>query len=90
MPNVPLTVAEEYQAVRFAIQLLNTADPTTGIRRDRVSFQLGDMSVTYAQSQLGDLRVQLNELARQLSVRNIRKRTSCDFSGGTSPITLPT
>ncbi len=69
-----LTTAQEYEAVRLAIQTLTT----TGA--PQASFQLGALSVTYQQNQLPWLEKREIELARRLSQRNIRKRTSPDFS----------
>jgi hypothetical protein len=69
-----LTTLQEYEAVRLAIQTLST----TGT--PQASFTLGDMSVSYTQSQLPWLEKREIELARRLSQRNIRKRTEPDFS----------
>ena len=71
-----LTTAQEYDAVRLAIQTLTT----TG--QNIVSFNVGAMQVSYAQSQLPWLEKREETLARRLGQRNIRKRTSPDFSGG--------
>ena len=68
-----LTTAQEFAAVREAIQTLTT----TG--RSIVSFSVGDLNVTYSQSQLPWLEAREIELARRLNQRNIRKRTSPDF-----------
>jgi hypothetical protein len=69
-----LTTAQEYEAVRTAIQTLST----TG--QAMVSFTLGGMSVSYSASQMPWLEKREVELARRLSQRNIRKRTLGDFS----------
>jgi hypothetical protein len=74
-----LTTSQEYQAIREAIQLLTTLD-ADGKRRDRVSFNMGDMSVSYSSSQLDTLQKREVELANRLCNRNRRKRTSPDFS----------
>jgi hypothetical protein len=74
-----LTHALEYQAVREAIQQLTTLDPS-GQRRDAVSFAIGDMSYTFNSSQLPALQARELELARRLTIRNVRKRTVSDFS----------
>jgi hypothetical protein len=74
-----LSTAAEYQAVREAIQQLTTLG-TDGTRRDTVSFTIGDMSYTYNSSQLPALQSRELELARRLTIRNVRKRTECDFS----------
>ena len=70
-----LTTQQEYDAVRLAIQTLTTTGSTTA------SFTLGAMSVTYNASQLPWLEKREQELARRLTKRNIRKRTTGDFSG---------
>mgnify|MGYP001585467525 CR=1 FL=1 len=75
-----LTHAQEYAAVREAIQILTTLD-STGARRDMASFNLGDMQVTYAASQLPWLQDRERELAKRLTVRNSRKRVTPDFTG---------
>ena len=69
-----LSTALEYAALREAIQTLTT----TG--QSMVSYQLGDMSVTYSASQLPELQKRERELAARLTVRNTRKRTVPDFS----------
>ena len=69
-----LTHAQEYAAVREAIQQLTT----TG--RARVSFSVDGLSVSYNASQLPWLQTREETLARRLTARNIRKRTISDFS----------
>lgn len=69
-----LTTAQEYDAVRLAIQTLTA----TGSVRTSVS--VDGMSVSYSASQLPWLERREIELARRLSQRNIRKRTFGDFS----------
>ena len=78
-----LTTAQEYDAVRTAIQTLTTTGQSI------VSFNVGDLQVTYNQTQLQWLEKREIELARRLSKRNIRKRTMADF-GGTADNSLPT
>jgi len=73
-----ISTAAEYAAVREAIQQLTTLD-SSGKRRDMANFTLGDMSVTYYASQLSMLQDREIELARRLSIRNIRKRTLSSF-----------
>lgn len=76
-----LTTQQEYDAVRQAIQQLTTLD-SGGNRRDIVSFSIaGDLSVTYSAQQLPLLQDRERELAKRLSQKNIRKRTTSDFSG---------
>jgi hypothetical protein len=74
-----LTTAQEYAAVREAIQLLTTLD-ANGKRRDIVSFNIGAMSVSYSASQLPQLQDRERELAKRLTQRNSRKRVTPDFS----------
>lgn len=74
-----LTTAQEYQAVREAIQQLSTLG-TDGKRRDTVSFSVDGMSVSYAASQLQWLQAREVELANRICNANRRKRTSPDFS----------
>jgi hypothetical protein len=75
-----LTTAQEYAAVREAIQQLTTVN-TDGSRRDFISITAGDMSVSYSASQLPALQERERELAKRLTVRNCRKRVTPDFSG---------
>jgi len=75
-----LTTAQEYQAVREAIQQLTTLDAATGKRRDRVSFAVDGVSVAYSSSQLQYLMQREEQLATRLCSRNKRKRTFPDFS----------
>lgn len=74
-----ITHALEYQAVREAIQQLTTLG-TDGQRRDAVSFSIGDLTYSFSASQLPALQARELELARRLTIRNVRKRTECDFS----------
>jgi len=76
------TMAAEYANVVAAIQALTTLNQST------VSFTVDGMTVTYNQSQLPQLRERQRELARFITTRNVRKRTSADFSAGGSG-TLP-
>jgi hypothetical protein len=72
-----LTTAQEYEVVRSAIQQLIGG-------KQRVQFAVDGMSVTYNVSQLPQLQTREQELARRLSIRNVRKRTFSDFSGASS------
>ncbi|MBM4087462.1 MAG: hypothetical protein FJ272_21930 [Planctomycetes bacterium] len=74
-----LSTSQEYQAVREAIQLLTTLD-SEGKRRDRVSFSVDGLTVSYAANQLQWLQAREIELANRICNRNRRKRTSPDFS----------
>ena len=71
---VAINTALEYAAVREAIQTLTT----TG--QNIVSFRIGDMDVTYNQSQLSWLEKREETLAARLTQRNVRKRTRPDFT----------
>jgi pyruvate kinase len=74
-----LTTAQEYQAIREAIQKLTTLD-SNGKRRDFVTVSVGDISTSYSASQLPELQKREIELANRRCNRNRRKRTSPDFS----------
>ena len=83
-----LSTALEYAAVREAIQRMTTLD-SDGNRQDFTSFSIGDLQVTFpAGIQLSYLQAREQELARRLTIRNVRKRTSSDYSGS-APTTLP-
>jgi len=69
-----LTTAQEYQAVREAIQTL------TATGQNKVSFSVDGVSVTYNASQMTQLEAREIELARRLTAHNNRKRTTPDFS----------
>lgn len=75
-----LTHAQEYSAVREAIQLLTTLDGN-GARRDMVSFSVDGMTVSYSSAQLQWLQEREKELARRLTQRNVRKRVTPDYTG---------
>lgn len=77
-----MTTAQEYEAVQIAIQQLTTLDDD-GNRRDIASFTVDGISVSYSARQLNALQERELELARRLSIRNVRKRTTSAFSGGT-------
>ena len=83
-----LTHAQEYDAVREAIQQLTTLD-VNGNRRDVISITIDGVAMTYAANSLPLLQARERELARRLSIRNVRKRTQSDFTGAVNP-TLPT
>jgi hypothetical protein len=74
-----LTTAQEYQAVREAIQKLTTLDSSGG-RRDFVTINIGDIQTSYSSSQLPWLQSREVELANRICNVNRRKRTSPDFS----------
>lgn len=74
-----LTTAQEYQAVREAIQKLTTLDGT-GARRDMVSVAVDGISTSYSASQLQWLQTREVDLANRMCNRNRRKRVSPDFS----------
>jgi hypothetical protein len=73
-----LTTVQEYAAVREAIQQLSTTGNAI------VSFQVGDMQVSYSQSQLKWLQERERELAKRITQRNSRKRVTPDFAGASS------
>jgi len=77
-----LTTAQEYQAIRLAIQQMTTLDDN-GARRDAVSVSVDGMTVTYAAASLQWLQAREAELANRLCNRNRRKRVSPDFSYST-------
>jgi hypothetical protein len=79
--------AAEYAAVREAIQQLTTLD-SSGARRDFTSISVGDLSFTYAANQIDWLQKRERELAKRLSIRNVRKRTISSF-GNDQTSTLP-
>ena len=69
-----LTTAQEYQAVREAVQTL------TATGQSMVSFSIDGMTVSYSASQLPWLQSREVELANRICNANRRKRTSPDFS----------
>jgi hypothetical protein len=69
-----LTTAQEYQAVREAIQALTTTGKAV------VSISIGAMSLQYSAQQLPWLAERERELAARLSARNRRKRVTPDMS----------
>ena len=70
-----LTTAEEYAAVRLAIQTLTTTGSLPA------SFTLGDMAVNYTVAQqIAILEKREETLAARLTQRNVRKRTRPDFT----------
>jgi hypothetical protein len=69
-----LTLAEEYQAVRLAIQALTTTSENV------VNITVDGMTVQYAANQMEWLQDRENELANKICTRNRRKRTTPDFS----------
>ena len=74
-----LTTAQEYAAVREAIQALTTLDAEGG-RRDIVNLNVDGMNVSYSAAQLPQLEAREEVLANRMCNRNRRKRTSPDFS----------
>ena len=69
-----LATAQEYAAVREAIQALTT----TG--KNVVSVSVDGIQMAYYQSQLPALEKREETLAARLTQRNVRKRTRPDFS----------
>ena len=76
-----LTTAQEYQAVREAIQALGTLD-ANGARRDTISFSVDGLQVSYSSAQLPWLQEREEVLANRICTRNRRKRTTASFTGG--------
>jgi len=70
---MPLTTAQEYQAIREALQIFSTG-------RTEASISVDGMSVTYQSNQSDFLMQREAELARRLTIRNVRKRTFPDFT----------
>lgn len=75
-----LTTAQEYSALREAIQQISTLD-ANGKRRDFATVTVDGMTVSYSAAQLDSLQARERELAKRLTVRNARKRTTSDFGG---------
>jgi precorrin-3B methylase len=67
-----ITTQQEYDAIREALQLFSQGQSVAQVTQ-------GDLTVTYQQSQMEFLEKREHELARRLSVRNVRKRTFPDF-----------
>jgi hypothetical protein len=74
-----MTTAQEYQAIREAIQQLCSV-AADGSRKDIVSFNVAGMSVSYSSNQLDFLQSREKELAARLTAHNRRKRTIPDHS----------
>jgi hypothetical protein len=68
-----LTTAQEYQAIREAIQTL------TATGQGVVSISIDGMSTSYNAGQLVQLQARELELARRLSIADVRKRTVARF-----------
>jgi hypothetical protein len=69
-----LTLAQEYQAVREAIQALTTTDENI------VNITVDGMTVQYAANQMEWLQDREKVLANRIMQRNRRKRMTPDFS----------
>jgi len=67
-----LSTAQEYQAVREALQIFSTGKSTASVSIDGIQ-------ITYQAGQAEFLHSREMELARRLSMRNLRKRTRPDF-----------
>jgi hypothetical protein len=67
-----LTTAQEYAAIREALQIFSTGKSTASVTID-------GMTVSYQATQTDFLQAREKELAMRLSVRNVRKRTIPDF-----------
>jgi hypothetical protein len=75
-----LTTQQEYDQLREAIQKLTTLD-ANGESRDVVNIGIEGFTTTYSSSRLADYQAREKELAKRLSIRNLRKRVTPDFSG---------
>lgn len=79
-----LTTAQEYEAVRTAIQTLTSSGQPIA------SFNIDGIAVSYTSQQLPWLQSRETELAKRLSQKNVRKRTFPDFtedaSSGSNPL----
>ena len=71
-----ITTAQEYAAIREAIQTLTATGQRT------VSVSVDGMQLSYAADQLPLLQKREELLARRLTIRNARKRTVASFGGG--------
>jgi hypothetical protein len=69
-----LTTQQKYDAVCLAIDSYNSGAAP-------YSFNLGDLSITYRSNQIDDLIKLRSVFAHDLTVRNVRKRVTPDFSG---------
>ena len=67
-----LSTAQEYQAIREALQIFSTGKSTASVSIDGIT-------VTYQAGQAEFLHQRELDLARRLSMRNVRKRTRPDF-----------
>jgi hypothetical protein len=67
-----LTTLQEFQAIREALQLFSQGRTTASVTID-------GMTVAYQSSQADSLMAREAELAKRLSIRNVRKRTRPDF-----------
>lgn len=68
-----LSTAAEYQAIREALQIFSTGQSAAQIT-------VNGVTVSYQSSQADFLQRRELELARRLSIRNVRKRTRPDFT----------
>lgn len=82
-----LTTAQEYTALRLAIQKLTTLDGDNN-RQDFASVTVDGITVSYSSSQLPQLQDRERELLRRLTIRNSRKRVTPDFSGTSDYLSL--
>lgn len=73
-----LTTAQEYAAVREAIQALTSTGSSIA------SFTVDGVTVTYSANQLPWLQERERELAKRITVKNAHKRVTPDFTGGSS------
>ena len=81
MQHARVTTTQELAQLQTAIQTL------TATGQSQVSLSIDGVSVSYNASQLSQLQAREELLMRRLSIRNVRKRTQSDFSGGASDAT---
>ena len=67
-----LTTSAEYAAIREALQAFSAGQVAHTV-------MVGDMSITYTSGQQEWMVAREKELARRLTIRNVRKRTFPDF-----------
>ena len=68
-----MTTRQEYDAVREGIQKILGGEQI-------VMVMIDGLQVTYKRDQLESLQNREKELARRLTIRNVRKRTRPDFT----------
>ena len=77
-----LTTAEELAQVREALQALTTDSEAV------VSFNVDGVQVSYNNSHMTQLQDREKELIKRLTIRNVRKRVTPNFSGSRDYLNL--